>query len=555
MKLINSALLSALLFSYIFCKTISSVPLHFIVCSSYPEYDRSQYAYVDVNAALVSRVQEPSEMRQLVMNEGLSDQMVGKRLVLVAHGKKAALKIRQHLKSAKSRIAAVIVLGYSLVLPEEFGSDVPVLNIGGDLDGLYRVFGFALDEFSVRHLNNKHDFVLLNGMSHRSFAASPHPQIITVHDFNPEHEEQKGHQMISSLVNMFLRKHSLLDEGEDSLEDFDRFKKATKVYVDKILQVLFVESHPGLRPPCADFSDSYPTTVDQTKCFLASKWMEYAQLFISGTFKNDSDSIVEDIVKRTGQEFSMWKDGPAIYINSGPALYQNTVLNGTNVTVDIESRNEMHLSYIENGHFPSVSFDSTERRLTLRSFSENIYNPSEYTRKVDKDSTETVTPQISATQIKAKISSREKTYIAAGLKGITYYNTDASPDGGVGDSWCGKINNMAIRYSLRLLQQHSDDIQISNYSEFMVSPKRALDRYIKKGTILYTGKDIGPMINGFRWIFFEPLRVIKTDSGCELRSPTLMTSTRLIIAKGCHFCKLISPAFAMEWFLTDSFKN
>lgn len=82
-----------------------------------------------------------------------------------------------------------------------------------------------------------------------------------------------------------------------------------------------------------------------------------------------------------------------------------------------------------------------------------------------------------------------------------------------------------------------------------------MERYTKKGRgwcflddVPVIG-DIGPV-----WVFSSSLTMNANASCMAVASPVLKTGLDSKIYPGCHYCKLLSPARAMDWMMSDSLK-
>lgn len=103
---------------------------------------------------------------------------------------------------------------------------------------------------------------------------------------------------------------------------------------------------------------------------------------------------------------------------------------------------------------------------------------------------------------------------------------------------CGAINQQALDYAL----SHADAEVVKRYNE--------------KGIKLEIGDDEGPYNEGPIWIWIN-LDYKEADSKMTVRSPMMRTPTNywIWLSAGFHFCKLLSPAKAMEWVYYDSLKT
>lgn len=109
---------------------------------------------------------------------------------------------------------------------------------------------------------------------------------------------------------------------------------------------------------------------------------------------------------------------------------------------------------------------------------------------------------------------------------------------------CRRLNQLALDYARESVPA---DI-LARFARFHGAPLAAAD-------------DAGPYNSGPSW-YYTPLKFkpMKDDTGRVVRvdavSATLRTSTRYLIpaVRGVHYCKLLSPARALEWLYTDGLR-
>ncbi|CAF1104945.1 unnamed protein product [Brachionus calyciflorus] len=180
-------------------------------------------------------------------------------------------------------------------------------------------------------------------------------------------------------------------------------------------------------------------------------------------------------------------------------------------------------------HFPSISncTKSTECLLNISTITQNVYST--------LDSLDNGLFPVAAGEARAKMASRQAVLEALFNKKYNFNETDSS-------SICGEINQMALNWALKR------------------APLNTIKRYLEKGKVLKIGQDVGPEATGFQWVFtslkFTELRDDKNKTFVEVRSPTLKTPTDYSIKAiaGVHYCKLLTPARAIEWIYIDSVK-
>ena len=177
-------------------------------------------------------------------------------------------------------------------------------------------------------------------------------------------------------------------------------------------------------------------------------------------------------------------------------------------------------------HLPTIKNKcdgTTKCTLDTISVTENYYN-----RLNLFDTGET---EIGASEMKAKLMSRQAIQKAAGNKDADFHETDE-----VGNR-CADINQEALNWALK-----------------NASPD-ALARYNSVGKKLVIGDDMGPYNAGPLWIWYYMQYKDNADkTETVIQSPMMRTPVDYPIssAAGFHYCKLLSPFRAMEWIYIDS---
>jgi len=161
---------------------------------------------------------------------------------------------------------------------------------------------------------------------------------------------------------------------------------------------------------------------------------------------------------------------------------------------------------------------------------------------------------LAARELKAKLKSRQAVYEAAGLgidQAVDLVETDTPvSEGGTGDR-CGEINQAAIDWALGKL------------------PPRTAERFAAYGQKLVVGPDLKTGKAGPGWIW-DPLRWLKNDNKgtVVVQSVPFLTENynkypcgegrgpgeMVACSAGFHYCKLLSPARALEWMLIDGLR-
>ena len=149
----------------------------------------------------------------------------------------------------------------------------------------------------------------------------------------------------------------------------------------------------------------------------------------------------------------------------------------------------------------------------------------------DLDNLDTAFAPVSASEIRAKFKSRQSILMAIGEERVDFNVSD-------GFNACQKLNQLALDWAIN------------------ASSSKALARYYNKGSPMVIGSDLGPYNNGPQWIW-TPLSMELKNDRLLVRSPSMKTPLDFPIekARGFHYCKLLSPARALEWIYTDSLRK
>ncbi len=197
-------------------------------------------------------------------------------------------------------------------------------------------------------------------------------------------------------------------------------------------------------------------------------------------------------------------------------------LNDTDAFHPVDQINPPHLPHILN----TCSTPGKSCLLKTATVSQCIY---------DEDKHDTGFEYTSASEIRAKLKARQAVFEAAGYKNVSFSKTDEW-------SICKMINQEAYSLALQTAASHTRD------------------RFQQYGVPMVMGEDKGPYNAGPLWIW-NPLtyKNAKNDTGgdiLEIRSVMLRTPTTFFIeaAAGMHYCKLLSPARAMEWIYVDGLR-
>ena len=182
-------------------------------------------------------------------------------------------------------------------------------------------------------------------------------------------------------------------------------------------------------------------------------------------------------------------------------------------------------------HHPKINSKCSSPKsscvVKLSSVSQNVY---------DNDKNDYGLVSNSAREIRAKLKSRQSVLLAAGYNNVDFNVSDAG-------SRCKTINQWTYDWAL-------------NHTE----PK-TLNRFRQFGVHMIMGEDKGCLENGGLWIYL-PMHYTTTKNYTRqevllIQSIQLKTPVKYPIDMfaGMHFCKLLSPARALEWIYVDSLRT
>ena len=160
--------------------------------------------------------------------------------------------------------------------------------------------------------------------------------------------------------------------------------------------------------------------------------------------------------------------------------------------------------------------------------SQNVYE--------DIDKLDTASTYTSAKEIRAKLKSRQTVLQAAGNKNVLFNISDAP-------SICKEINQQAYDWAK------------TN------AGTKTYQRYVTFGEYMTMGEDKGPYNIGPEWIWsslvFTESKNSTGGAVLEVQSTMMKTPTDYYItaAAGMHYCKLLSPARAIEWIYVDGLRK
>lgn len=421
-----------------------------------------------------------------VLSSMKSKGMNSSTIFFAAHSSLSSGPVLQDYLLKNQELASGLILmgGFLQRNKRDIPYPIHTLMISGELDGVCRVSRMMEEYYHRLYLNRdewgtvvtKYPIVTVRGMTHFQFAAGEIPNLIKELDFKPEISYDEAHKTVARIISAFV---AVTLGDNSSIAALSDATKSTGDYFQPLIDAYNLEGNYYFKPPC---NDNPPSAA----CQLGSPWTARAMTVMADPLAlghiNDTDEF------HPAAQVIPTYHHPKIF-SKCPKPDQSCVV---------------HLS----------------------SVSENIY-------KSDKGDNGLV-PN-SASEIRAKLKSRQSVLLAAGYSNVDFNTSDAG-------SRCKAINQLAYDWAIN----HTDPITRRRFSEF--------------GAPMVMGEDKGCLENGGLWIYLPMhYNTTKNSTGGEIlivQSIQLKTNVTYPIGifAGMHFCKLLTPARAMEWIYVDSLR-
>lgn len=462
-------------------------------------------------------------------------------LVMAGHSLGGAM-VQLWTDKNKDKVTAQVLMGSTLTRSWKqdylFDYSVNTLTIGGELDGLMRVFRVA-EAFYSQLLDpqrldqpgmNGHTMkdpgyavkggfestssllfpvTVLQGVTHMQFAEGDIPSLVAMRDLYPEVSYDEAHKLIASdFVNfLFVQVPGVADElvssaTEQLLQRLDE----TNAFIDPILQSLKLEGYHNFRPPCLCETD---ICEPQDNCTARSPYTAtVSQPTMGGVAGDDVDEAIRGLVVNDTDSFhDVWETKPTVHL---PKV----------------------LNECEDPH--TCVLDTT-------TITQNVYHSGEdleiWKIHIDVPGMDTGFFPITAAEIRTKMISRESVYSHSGVEASDETSFDSLDAGGVR---CGEINQKSI-----------------DWAAATIANSKTLQRYEQYGQKYVIGEDVDVCPAGPCWIWKElEYNESEDKETVEVRSPQFSTPLDFYVpaSAGFHYCKVLSPARVMEWMFVDGLR-
>jgi len=383
--------------------------------------------------------------------------------------------------------------------------DYPVstLTVGGELDGLARATRLAEAFFQAKSVSSDFPVVILPGVTHMQFASGDPPLLVKARDLQPEVTLEEAHVAIARVVAPYFEKLAGVSANWQQLASA---QAETQEFVKPIIEAYQLEGARYMGTPVQFGGPGQSQCVvgkDKGACPSKSPWAPMAQMEISNGIDDWKLSVSNEFVQLS-----------------------STPLNGGAF------------------HLPEITNDTSTRTISISTYSDNYWDdaqPSWFAWKEIFDSYDTGFIATSALEIGTKLASRQCTYILGAGKVDTSFDVDAP-------NFCAQTNEKAYAWAKEKAQATS---------------KARFEKFGQK----FTFKDDIPKEGGPLWLY---ARLQFNDMGEEVEVASPMQKTEKDYWKnhfgpiprpssipdpGCyHYCKLLSPARAIEWIYLDSLR-
>jgi len=379
-----------------------------------------------------------------------------------------------------------------------FEYPVPTLTMGGSVDGLARVSRTGAEAYyhqvSKANETTKFPVISVKGMNHQQFASGPAKGLVKERDLKPEITDDEAHDQSSTLIADFLDHMAGVTTAGTLVA---REQNNTGNFLQPLIDAYLLEGSRHFNAPDQIGGEAADQCV-KGGCPSECGWAPVAQDLIAGV--NESSAYVTNISNQ--------------YVNCKSSPIEGEVF-----------------------HLPNVSNASQSATgatvLSISTFSQGKWET--------LDGADTGYTYTSASELGTKMMSRQCIMI----KGEGLWQTNFSVDM---QDFCAQANEKAFEWALA----HADG---STRSRFLAIGQN------------YT---FGPDKEEVGGPFFLDAGIEFTDNGAagvEVVSPMMRTSIdywnktfpfprpKDIPDPGCfHYCKLLSPARAMEWIYTDGLR-
>lgn len=393
-----------------------------------------------------------------------------------------------------------------------FSYPVSTLTIGGELDGLARVTRTA-EAFYHQSELERFPVVVLPGVTHMQFASGEPPALVKARDLQPEVTQEKAHAAIAEVVCNYLALTldylALVRTGssaasrmvEVATRELQVLKDETAEFVKPIIQAYQLEGARHMGSP-EQFGGPAESKCVRGGCPSSSPWAVTGQQVVSGDIDGWKLKVSNEFVK----------------------------LGGSPVTG-------------QDFHLPTITNDTKSRSISITTYAQNYWDdakPSWFAWKELFDKFDTGFVATSSLEIGTKLASRQCTLILGAGKDADFNVTDKP-------NFCAQTNAKAYEWAMQQAGSKARS-RFNTYGQGFVFG----DDVPKQGGPLWLNARLAFEEQGDKVVVSSPMQ--KTEIDYWKRHFPIPEPSSLPDPGCYHYCKLLSPARAMEWLYVDGLR-
>mmetsp|Transcript_129350 Transcript_129350/g.322460 ORF Transcript_129350/g.322460 Transcript_129350/m.322460 type:complete len:579 (-) Transcript_129350:79-1815(-) len=383
---------------------------------------------------------------------------------------------------------------------------VSTLTVGGELDGLARITRLAEAFYHSRGRFGDFPVEVVPGMTHMQFASGEPPALVRLRDLKPEIPNEVAQVAVARLVSGYFQRLTIDGGVGVAAGSWQEASAATEQMLQPIIDAYDLEGSRDFNAPDQIGGPGAKNCV-KGGCPSKSKWAPEAQRIISEV------------------------EGWTLQVDNQYVDCKSTPLTG------------------EEFHLPVIKSDNQTNTISITTYSQAYWDdarPSWFGWREIFDKFDTGFVATSAEELGTKLASRQCTLIQGAGQADTPFNVD-DPD------FCAQTNAKAYAWA----RDHAGEATRLRFEE--------------SGQKYEFGQDIsksgGPLFLDARLQFDE---ITKPGGEKVVQVSAPMQKTEIDYWKrhfgpiprpasipdpGCfHYCKLLSPARAIEWIYVDSLR-
>eukprot|EP00604_Paraphysomonas_vestita_P003231 CAMPEP_0174821450 /NCGR_PEP_ID=MMETSP1107-20130205/8139_1 /TAXON_ID=36770 /ORGANISM="Paraphysomonas vestita, Strain GFlagA" /LENGTH=380 /DNA_ID=CAMNT_0016038471 /DNA_START=298 /DNA_END=1437 /DNA_ORIENTATION=+ len=318
---------------------------------------------------------------------------------------------------------------------------VPVLTIGGELDGLCRITRIAENLYTQVTFSANPDHAaatlpvtIIPGMNHMEFASGDIPTFVKDHDLQADISEEEAQEKVVADISVFLGS-LVYPSNTKYVETLKNRVAESQKFVQSITDSLIMESYEQFLPPCyCETPDEYGglqygTCQSTPTCTGGVKWTtEVSQVHMAGV---DLKEVKGLTITGADSIHFVTEEDPSCHL---PHIHGNPVDNANPGSEGI----------------PPICTSPDGCVLNITTVTQHLYHNS---GEVDIWRLHFSVPwldtgylPIAAVELKTKLKSRQAVWQAAGLIDTQFNDTDLIITEGGNHDICGEINQLAINW-------------------------------------------------------------------------------------------------------------